>query len=33
MPVFDEDKTKPWGEKLYARDGELRGKTIHVIGL
>lgn len=33
MPVFDEDKTKPWGEKLYARDVEFRGKTIHVIGL
>ena len=33
MAVFDEDMSKPWDEKLYRRDVELNGKTIHVIGL
>ncbi len=33
MPVFDEDKAKPWDEKLFRRDVEFGGKTIHVIGL
>ena len=33
MAVFDEDKTKPWEEKLFARDVEFNGKTLHVIGL
>ena len=33
MPVFDEDKTKPWGEKLFLRDETIDGKTIHVVGL
>ena len=33
MPVFDEDKSKPWEEKLYSRDVETDGKVIHVVGL
>ncbi|MBQ6924311.1 MAG: ATP-binding protein [Kiritimatiellae bacterium] len=33
MPVFDEDKAKPWDEKIYTRDETFDGKTIHVIGL
>ncbi len=33
MPVFDEDKSKSWEEKLYLRDERLGGKTIHVVGL
>ena len=33
MAVFDEDKTKPWEEKLFARDVEFNGKTLHIIGL
>ena len=33
MPVFDEDKSKPWADKLYTRDAEYDGKTIHVVGL
>ena len=33
MAVFDEDKSKPWNEKLYTRDETVDGKTIHVIGL
>ena len=33
MAVFDEDMSKPWDEKLYCRDVELNGKTLHVIGL
>ncbi len=33
MAVFDEDKSKPWDEKLYTRDETFEGKTIHVIGL
>ena len=33
MPIFDEDKSKSWEDKLYARDEVVDGKTIHVIGL
>ncbi len=33
MAVFDEDATKPWDEKIYARDVAIDGKTIHIIGL
>lgn len=33
MPIFDEDKSKPWDEKLYTRDLEFEGKTLHVVGL
>ena len=33
MPIFDEDKSKPWDEKLYRRDVEFDGKMIHLIGL
>ena len=33
MAIFDEDKGKPWDEKLFTRDVELNGKTLHLIGL
>ena len=33
MPIFDEDKSKSWEEKLYTRDEIVDGKTIHVIGV
>ncbi len=33
MPVFDEDKTKPWADKLFLRDIVHGGKTIHIVGL
>ena len=33
MAVFDEDKSKPWEEKLYNRDVDFGGKTLHVVGL
>ena len=33
MPVFDEDKAKPWSDKLFLRDEVFGGKTIHVVGL
>ena len=33
MAVFDEDKDKPWDEKIYTRDDTFNGKIIHVIGL
>ena len=33
MAIFDEDKAKPWDEKLFARDVELNGKTLHIVGL
>ena len=33
MAIFDEDKTKPWDEKLFARDVGLNGKNLHLIGL
>jgi len=33
MAIFDEDKAKPWDEKLFSRDVEFNGKTLHLIGL
>ena len=33
MAIFDEDMSKSWGEKIYTRDMELDGKTLHLIGL
>ena len=33
MPIFDDDKAKPWDERLYNRDEKLNGKTIHIVGL
>ena len=33
MAIFDEDKAKPWDEKLYSRDIEFSGKKLHLIGL
>ena len=33
MAIFDEDKSKSWEEKLYSRDVEFNGKTLHLIGL
>ena len=33
MAIFDEDKSKSWDEKLYRRDGEFGGKTLHIVGL
>ena len=33
MPIFDQDTTKPWDEKLYNRDVALGGKTLHIVGL
>ena len=33
MPIFDEDKSKSWEEKLYNRDVVFKGKTLHVVGL
>ena len=33
MAIFDEDKAKPWAEKLFTRDVEFNGKTLHLIGL
>ena len=33
MAIFDEDKSKPWEEKLYNRDVAFNGKTLHVVGL
>ena len=33
MAVFDEDMTKPWDEKIYSRDEEFDGKTLHLVGL
>lgn len=33
MAVFDVDSAKSWDEKIYNRDVELDGKTIHVVGL
>jgi len=33
MPVFDEDKSKSWDEKLFLRDESVGGRTIHVVGL
>ena len=33
MTIFDEDKLKPWEEKLYNRDVTFNGKTLHLVGL
>jgi hypothetical protein len=33
MAIFDEDMSKSWDEKIYTRDMELDGKTLHLIGL
>ena len=33
MAVFEKDKTKPWDARLYARDVEFGGKTLHIVGL
>ena len=33
MAIFDDDPSKPWDEKIYARDEVVDGKTIHFIGL
>jgi hypothetical protein len=33
MAIFDEDMTKSWDEKIYSRDIELDGKTLHLVGL
>ena len=33
MPIFEKSKEKSWDEKIYSRDVEFEGKTIHVIGL
>ena len=33
MPVFDDDAGKSWDEKLFTRDVDFAGKTIHVVGL
>lgn len=33
MPVFDEDTTKPWSDKLFLRDLSHSDKTIHIVGL
>ena len=33
MAIFDEDKSKPWEEKLYNLDVAFNGKTLHIVGL
>ena len=33
MAVFDDDKSKPWDEKIFLRDEVVDGKTIHIVGL
>ena len=33
MAIFDEDASKSWDEKIYTRDIEIDGKTLHLIGL
>ena len=33
MAVFDEEKSRSWEEKLFNRDVEFNGKTLHVVGL
>jgi len=33
MAVFDDDKSKPWDEKIFPRDEVVDGKTIHIVGL
>ena len=33
MVIFDDDKSKPWEEKLYSRNVAFNGKTLHIVGL
>ena len=33
MAIFDDDASKSWDEKIYTRDIEIDGKTLHLIGL
>ena len=33
MPIFEKSSEKSWDEKIYSRDENVAGKTIHVIGL
>ncbi len=33
MAVFDVEGTKPWEERLYVRDVQFDGKTLHIVGL
>ena len=33
MAIFDDGKEKSWDEKLYNRDVEFNGKTLHMVGL
>ena len=33
MAILDEDKSKPWDEKLFLRDEMFNGKTLHIVGL
>ena len=33
MAVFDTDSDKPWDEKLYNRDVQYNGRTLHIVGL
>ena len=33
MVVFDDDGSKSWDEKIFTRDIDFNGRTIHVIGL
>ena len=33
MAIFDEGQLKSWDEKLYRRDVEFDGKTLHIVGL
>ena len=33
MPIFEKSKEKTWDEKLYSRDVEFDGKTLHIVGL
>ncbi len=33
MAVFDDDPAKSWDEKIFTRDENVGGKTIHVVGL
>ena len=33
MPIFDKSKDKSWDEKIYSRDVEFGGKTLHIVGL
>ena len=33
MAVFDTDSDKPWDEKLYNRDVQFNGRTLHIVGL